>query len=136
MTGFLNKLRIAVIFHDCPGLNLGAGDLAQAGVRFKTEALPPVINAETGVAEPPRALKATLSISVLKTLPVAEAYKQTLETDRRVGRICYRPDTSALSPFFLLDCMLERIAGETSNGTDAAIEFIITGTSPVNQQGG
>lgn len=94
--GSLNRLRASVIITDLPSLNITPSFLGQEGISLSldgeaTGRLPQMV----GVVNSPEPFMAvTIQIPMLKTLDIANLYKQRMETDTLLGDIQVRPDVS------------------------------------------
>lgn len=94
--GQLNRLKASVVITDFPALNIIPSFLGQEGISLSldgeaTGRLPQM----TGVVNSPEPYMAvTIQIPMLKTLNIADLYKQQMEIDTQLGDIQVRPDVS------------------------------------------
>ncbi len=132
--GTLNRLKVNVTFNDYPALNVTASFLAPEGVNLAFEGegaiLVPTL---TGAAQSPEPfMMARATINLLKTQALADAFKSQLETDTNLGPVSIFGDTSTLSEYDLVNCVLQGVQDIKFNGTTVGYAVRIHGIYPIN----
>lgn len=132
--GTLNRLRANVQFPFAPELNITASFLSPEGIDLTftgdgTLQIPTM----TGTAqsqEPYQMCTATIHLN--KTQGLADAFKDTLETDSNLGPMSIFGDTAALSEYDIVNCGLKGIQDIKFNGTTIGYSIRIEGTYYIN----
>jgi hypothetical protein len=132
--GKLNRLRGSIMIPKFPQLNITASCLGRDGIRMAyegnlTDMLPQMVGQ---VQSPSVYLPASLSVQIVKTLPIASAYYQQMLDDCDMGDITFRADASNLPPFEIQNCSIQALEGFDANGTSAAWPIRFGGTWYVN----
>lgn len=132
--GTLNRLRGSVVFPDNPSLNVTAPYLGRAGLRLALDGeavvyLPTLTGA---VTSPEPYLMITLSMNLLKTQPLGDAYKKRWETNSLMGSATLRTDSTTLSVFELINTGIASIRELNLNGEDADLMVTLKGYYSVN----
>lgn len=132
--GTLNRLRGSVVLTDHPELNVTASFLGPEGIRLALEGEPTTqIPTLTGAVQSPEPYQlCNVTVSLLKTQALADAYKKQYENDTVIGDITVRPDSSVLSPYNLINCSLGPLRELSFNGTDASYAVSIRGYYQIN----
>ena len=132
--GTLNRLRGSVIWNNFPALNVTAPYLHKEGIRLALEGEATVyIDTMTGgVTSPEPYQRVSLTIALLKTQPLAAAYKAQKELSTLLGPGIVRGDSAALPPYQLTNCAIRNIRELVFNGEDAAWAIIIGGYYQIN----
>lgn len=132
--GVLNRLRASVVWPAFPGLNVTAPFLGEEGIRLTLEGESTTfINTMTGaVTSPEPYMAVSLVINLLKTQPLANAYKAQMEIAALLGEGTVRPDASTLSPYQLINCAIESVRELNFSGRDAGFAVTIKGYYTVN----
>ena len=133
--GTLNRLRGSVIWNDLPQFNVTAPFLGPEALRLALEGesvvyLPTLTGAVTS-PEPYQMI--SLTINLLKTQSLADAYKRRWESNSLMGACVVRPDAVALSPYQLINCSIKNCRELSFAGTDAIYAITIGGYVAVNQ---
>ena len=133
--GNLNRLLASIACADLPELNVISGYLAPEAIRLAfddnaTDLLPTM----TGMVTSPKPYQGvTLTISLVKSTPLANTYKRQFENTTLVGGVMVIPDASNIDPFPLLNMTLETIREMNLGGTEAAFVVTMRGYRAVNQ---
>lgn len=132
--GTLNRLRGTLIFPDHPELNVSAAYLGREGIRLavegdSTEMLPQMAGMVTSQNV---YLKATISVALIKTQPLAALFKARMEFSSVLGGCTFRSDASNLPPYEFVNCAIENMEGIDASGSNAAFPLRIAGTYYIN----
>jgi hypothetical protein len=132
--GVLNRLRGSVVFSGFPSLQITAPYLGKAGIRLALEGesvlfIPTMTGA---VTSPEPYLMVSLSMNLIKTQPLADAFKKQMESNSLLGPATVRPDSSALSPYDLINTAIESVRELNFSGVDADYLVVIKGYYSVN----
>jgi len=132
--GTLNRLLASVIIPAFPELNVTSSFLGKEGVTISFQGdITLMIPTMTGTVTSPEPYQmATVLVRLLRTQPLADAFKQQLETTALIGDITVRPDSRALSPYQFINCAISTVGDLVLNGTDAGYGVSIVGYYPVN----
>lgn len=132
--GTLNRLRGSVVWNDHPELNVTAPFLGKDGIGL-------TLNGEatqfyetmTGAVTSPQPYQSiTLTMNLLKTQPLSDAYKARQELLALLGDGVVRPDSAQLSPYQLVNCSIEGVAPLKFSGEDAGYVVTIKGYYNIN----
>lgn len=136
--GVLNKARGSIQLANFPFLNVGVGNLGQAGISLAfggpaTTGLPTLTGA---VLSPELYQVATLRVNLLKTQNLANLYKRKLETNSILGDLTVYPDvvTGGISSYPITNCGLGDLETLSFNGTDAGWIVSIFGYYLINNE--
>ncbi len=132
--GTLNRLRGTVTFTDFPQLNITAPFLGREGIAiaFEGNAVEMLQQMVGNVQSPQVYLPTTLTVSLVKTTPLAVAFKRKWESDANLGNLTFRIDASNFDPFEMVNCALEGIDGIDASGASARMGLRIGGTYYIN----
>jgi hypothetical protein len=132
--GTLNRLIASVIWTDFPQLNVTAPYLGEEGIHLAFEGESTVfINTMTGaVTSQEPYLVVNVTMNLLKTQPLANAYKQQWETSSQLGECTVRPDSSTMSPWDFENCAIQSVRELSLNGRDAGYVVTIKGYYLIN----
>ena len=133
--GTLNRLVASVVIPAVPALNVTPSFLNKEGIRLafdgeSTKFLPTMTGA---VTSPEPYVMVTVTINLLKTQALANAYEQQRQTQSLIGNIVVRPDTTALAPYDITNCAIESVRELAFSGEDAGYAVTIRGYYLVNQ---
>lgn len=119
--GTLNRLRASVTWNDFATLNVTAPYLGEDGISFIPDGdSTTFINTLTGaVTSPEPYIMVTVEMHLLRTQALAGQYKSQMEQSSVLGSGTFRVDSSALPPFQLQNCAIQRIDTLKANGKDA-----------------
>lgn len=133
--GTLNRLQASVVMASYPALNVVSGYLGTEGIRvaFDTNATD-LLNTMTGMVSSPTPYQAcTLTMSIVKSTPLSDLFKQQFESTTLIGLVTVWPDATQLSPFNLENMALENVREMLFNGTEPVIVITMRGYYRVNQ---
>src|ERR1700689_316836 len=103
--GTLNRLRTSVVFPDNPSLNVTAPYLGRASVRLVPEGdvtqMPGTLTGTVTSPEPYQMM--SVVINLVKSQPLANAYKTRWETNALMGDCTVRTDAPTLSVFQVIN---------------------------------
>ena len=132
--GTLNRLVTSAVFNSYPALNVTASYLDVQGIRLAFDGDGALqIKTMTGTVQSgePFAL-VVASIYLLKTQPLAAAFKAQLETDTNIGHVALFGDTRVLPEYDLSNCSLLTCTDLEFNGTVVGYMVRIKGTYLLN----
>jgi len=134
--GTLNRLRGAVIWTSFPALNVTAPFLGREGISLGFEGnMTDYVDTLTGaVTSPTPYVAARLTLNLLKTQGLSDAYKQQMETSTLLGEGQVRPDTTTLGPYTITNCGIEGLDELRLNGEVAGFVVRVRGYYVVNNQ--
>lgn len=132
--GSLSRIIASVVWSSFPQLNVTAPFLGKAGISLAFEGvITTFIDTMTGgVKSPEPYQRANLTMNLLKTQPLAAAYKAQLETLASLGNGVVRPDTTALGVYPLTNCAIENVETLRFNGEDAGWVVTVKGYYNIN----
>ena len=132
--GTLNRLRGSVVWPAFPALNVTAPFLGQEGIGLtlegETTVYLPSMTGAVRSGEPYQMI--ALSMNLLKTQALADAYKRKMESDSALGDGTVRPDASTLSPYPLVNCSIEGVRPLSFAGRDAGFVVSVKGYYLIN----
>jgi len=136
--GNLNRLRASLVLTDVPQLNVTSSFLGSEGISlgFEGEATT-VIQTMTGQVNSPEPFQAvSVSVHLLKTQALAQAYEDRRQVNTILGAGTLRPDVSAntagLGPYTLLNLSIRNVGQLSLNGTDAGYRVVLGGYTIIN----
>lgn len=132
--GTLNRLRGSFLLPDIPGLNVTAPYLGKEGMRLSLEGdATKFFDSLTGmVTSPEPYLPINLRLNLLRTQPLANAYKDQMELDALVGDCTVRTDSNVLGLYEMVNCSIMNVSELQINGEDAGYAVAIKGTYYIN----
>jgi len=127
--GNLNRVRASIIVPNNTTYNIPAQYLAKEGIAIAAQTavntqfqgMTTIVNSN----EPYQLVQ--LTISLVKTLALAESYKELIENNPNLDQITVVPDTNVLSEFTLYNCAIMNWNGQSFAGTQADYTFMIQG---------
>ncbi len=134
--GALNRVQGTVSFDSNPSLNITAPYLGADGISLALEGAAveyfPTMTGAVLSEEP--FLMATITIALLKTQALSDAYKSKWENDAALGDAVIRPDVTSggLSPFDILNCSITGIREMRYNGREPTMMVTLRGYYEVN----
>ena len=132
--GTLNRLLASVFYADYQQLNVTASYLSKEAISLAFDgdtAL--LINTLTGaVTSPEPYIYGTVSIHLVRTQALADAYKSQIELNTTLGSVTIFPDTYTLSPFELDNCVLQSLQEVSFDGTQAGLVVRLRGVYSIN----
>jgi len=132
--GTINRLRASVVIPSLPQLNVTAAFLGEEAIRMAFEGDATLfINTLTGaVTSPEPYLMVNVTVNLLKTQAIANAWKAQMETSAILGDLTIRPDTPMLNPYALTNCSIMRPGDLDFSGKSAAYPVSIRGYYIIN----
>jgi hypothetical protein len=132
--GTLNRLLASVVYADYAGLNVTSSYLAREAISLAFDGdTSLLIGTMTGaVTSPEPYIYGTATIHLLRTQNLANAYKTQIETNTTLGSVTVYPDTTALSPFQLNNCVLMSVQETAFDGTQAGLIVRVRGVYNIN----
>jgi hypothetical protein len=136
LQGNLQRIKASLIWNDFPDLNVTPSFLAREmfTLAFEGEATT-VIPTGTGLVNSPEPFQSILvTMALLKTQPLSQAYENKRLTNTLMGNGTLRPDVSSggLGPYSLLNMSIRNIAELTFRGDDAAYRITLGGYYIIN----
>lgn len=133
--GTLNRLLASVVYAQYPQLNVTASYLAREAISINFEGdTSLLIGTMTGaVTSPEPYTYGNVTMHILRTQALGDAYKKQIETATTLGSVNVYPDTTALSPFQLENCVLASIQDVTFDGNQAGLIVRLRGLYTINQ---
>ncbi len=132
--GTLNRLLGSIVWTNFPQLNVTASYLGKEGIRLALEGestvfLPTMVGAVTS-QEP--FMMVSLTAHLLKTQPLANAYKQQMESNAQLGDGTVRPDSLALGVYPIVNCAIQSMRELSFSGDDAGFAVSMRGYYWIN----
>lgn len=132
--GTLNRLIGSVSVPSFPALNITASYLGKEGINLALEGSATthieVMVGNVLSGEPYRMCSVT--VELLKSQALADAWKRQEELLSLIGDITVRPDTKTLSPYQIVNCGIDGVRDLKFNGTVAGYAVMIKGIYRVN----
>jgi hypothetical protein len=132
--GTLNRLRGSVVWNAHSELNVTAPYLGDEAIRLALEGeatnfLPTL----TGVVTSPEPYQMIgLTMNLLKTQPLANAYKKQMEFLALIGDGTVRSDAKALGVYQIINCSIQSVRELNFNGRDAGYVVSVKGYYAIN----
>lgn len=132
--GTVNRLRGSLVLPDNPQLNITAPYLGRAGLRLALQGAATVyLPTLTGAVRSPEPyMMISLAANLLKSQPLANAYKTRMETDSSLGNGTVRSDSTTLSVYELINLSIAEVRELNFTGEDADYLVTIIGYYSVN----
>ncbi len=132
--GTLNRLLASVVYADFAQLNVTSGYLAKEAISigFEGDTSMLIGTLTSAVTSPEPYMFGTVTIHLLRTQALGNAYKQQIETNTTMGSVTIYPDTQALSPFQLNNCVLQSIQETAFDGNQAGLIVRLRGVYNIN----
>jgi hypothetical protein len=132
--GSINRLLASVVFADFPELNVTSPFLSKEGISIAWEGETSLLlGTMTGaVTSPAPYIFAMVTMHLVKSQFLAEAYKQQIETSTTMGSVNVIPDTITLSPYQLDTVVLESMQEQLYNGTQEGLVIKLKGVYRIN----
>lgn len=134
--GSLNRLLSSIIIPANPGLNITPSYLSKEAVSWEpqgqaTTRLPGLTG---GVNSPEPYLMTRVTIHLLKSIALSDAYLQQFEQNTLIGEVTFYFDSPVMNPRQLTNAALMGVNGISGSGTDAGMVVTLEGDWNVNQQ--
>jgi hypothetical protein len=132
--GTLNRALTSLSVVDIPELNITTGYFAeQLAVLNFEDRISDYIPTTAGAVPSPRLVQfVTVRAYLNKAQGLAAQWEQQRLANAIIGDVVIVTDSSALPPYYLLNCVLENVDALNLNGTSADYAISIRGTYPVN----
>jgi len=132
--GTLNRLLASVVYADFTQLNVTSGYLAREAISLSFDGdTSLLIGTLTGaVTSPEPYIYGTVTMHLLRTQALGEAYSQQIRTNTTLGSVTVFPDTQVLQPFQLNNCVLMSIQETAFDGTQAGLVVRLRGVYNIN----
>lgn len=132
--GTLNRLLASVVYSDFGSLNVTSPYLAKEAISINFEGeLSQLIGTLTGaVTSPEPYIFANVTMHLLRTQALADAYKTQIETNTTMGSVAIYPDNTVLEPFQFNNCVLSNIQEVAFDGTQAGLIIHLRGVYLIN----
>jgi hypothetical protein len=127
--GVLNRVRGSVVWSGFPALNVTAPYLGKDGIGIAFEGDGSTTTGTmTGVVQSLEPyVMVTLKIGLLRTQPLANAYKKQWELNALLGACTVRTDSKTLSTYPLLNCAIQGVGEMSFNGESPTYAAMIRG---------
>jgi prepilin-type processing-associated H-X9-DG protein len=127
--GQLNRLRANVTFSQHPELQIISNYLTEAGISMTLEGeatnlLPAMMSL---IASPAPYMRSTVTIALIRSIPMATTFKNLLETDTVLGQMSIFPDTDQLQSFLIWNAALESVRELAMAGREASMVVTCVG---------
>ena len=132
--GTLNRLLASVVYADFTQLNVTSGYLAREAISLSFDGdTSLLIGTLTGaVTSPEPYIFGTVTMHLLRTQALGEAYSEQIRTNTTLGSVTVYPDTQVLQPFQLNNCFLMSIQETAFDGTQAGLVVRLRGVYNIN----
>ena len=134
--GTLNRLKSSVVVSSNTALNITPAYMSKQFVSIAFEgSFDNTIATGTGtVTSPEPFVMATVTVGILRTQPLANAWKVQSETISDIGNVSVFPDvsTSNFSEYDLVNCVIQHIDPAAFDGLDPVVRVVIRGTYYIN----
>ena len=132
--GTLNRLLASVVYADFTQLNVTSGYLAKEAISLSFDGdTSLLIGTLTGaVTSPEPYIYGTVTMHLLRTQALGEAYSSQIRTNTTLGSVTVYPDTQVLQPFQLNNCVLMSIQETAFDGTQAGLVVRLRGVYNIN----
>lgn len=132
--GTLNRLLASVVYADYQNLNVTSSYLAREAISLSFDGdTSLLLGTMTGaVTSPEPYIFGTVTIHLLRTQNLGNAYKTQIETNTTLGSVTIYPDSTALSPFQLNNCVLMSIQETAFDGQQAGLIVRVRGVYAIN----
>jgi len=132
--GTLNRLLASVVYSDFAALNITSPYLAKEAISLGFEGdTSLLLGTLTGaITSPAPYIFANVTMHLLRTQALGDAYKAQIETNTTLGSVTIYPDTTALAPFQLNTCVLSSIQEVAFDGTQAGLIVRLRGVYSIN----
>ena len=132
--GSLNRLRASVSWATFPALNVTAPYLGKRAISiaFAGDSVVYIDTMTGAVTSPEPYLRVNVTMNLLRTQALANAYKLQLENDALLGGCTVRPDAAAMNPWTLHNCSIMSVSDMSLAGDDASYAVRIGGIYYVN----
>ena len=132
--GGINLLQTSITVQSFPGLNVTPSFLGKQMVRLALEGeITRHLPVAVGVVTSPQVYQmAMVTINLVKSQSLAQAYKVQWETNSVLGSIVVRPDTTVLQPFDMSQVGIVDVREMSFNGDEADVFVTLRGQYLIN----
>ena len=132
--GTLNRLLASVVYADYPQLNVTSSYLAREAISMAFDGDTSLLigTLTSAVTSPEPYVYGTVTMHLLRTQALGNAYKTQVETNTTLGSVTVYPDSVALSPFQLNNCVLQVVQEMPFDGTQASLIIRLRGVYNIN----
>ena len=134
LQGTLNRLLASVVYANFPQLNVTSAYLAKEAISigFDGDTSLLIGTLTSAVTSPEPYIYGTVTMHLLRTQALGNNYKTQVETNTSMGSVTIYPDTTALSPFQLNNCVLMSVQEMPFDGTQASLIIRLRGVYNIN----
>jgi hypothetical protein len=132
--GVLNRVKCSVVLPSFPSLNIISANMGRSMARISfTGDLVNQISTGTGLVNSPEPfVRATITIALLRTQPIAAAWFSQILADSNVEDATIYSDTSTFPPIALQSVVANHMDPGPFDGTSPDFMLILSGALPVN----
>jgi len=132
--GTLNRLKSSVTVPGISALNITSSYMSKqfVSIAFDGEIANAIPTATGIVTSPEPYVMATITVGILRTQPLAAAWKLQAETLASIGNVSVFPDTAAYPEYDLVNCVIQHIEPAAFDGVDPVVRVVIRGAYYVN----
>ena len=132
--GTLNRLLASVVFANFPQLNVTSSYLAREAVSIAFDGDTSLLigTLTSAVTSPEPYVYGTVTMHLLRTQSLGNAFKTQVETNTTMGSVTVYPDTTALTPFQLNNCVLQTVQEMPFDGSQASLIIRLRGVYNIN----
>ena len=132
--GTLNRLLASVVFANFPQLNVTSSYLAREAVSIAFDGDTSLLigTLTSAVTSPEPYVYGTVTMHLLRTQSLGNAFKTQVETNTTMGSVTVYPDTTALTPFPLNNCVLQTVQEMPFDGSQASLIIRLRGVYNIN----
>jgi hypothetical protein len=133
--GVLNRVKASIVWTLFPQLNITAPFLGRDGISLAPDgAVTTFLETMTGTILSKEVYqKMTLTMHLLKPQPLADLYKQQIETDAYMGDCTVRPDvTTGIGVWQLSNCSIQNYRDLAFSGRDEGFIVSVGGYYNIN----
>lgn len=132
--GTLNRLKSSVTVPGNSALNITSSYMSKQFVSISFDgAFGEAIQTATGIVTSPEPfVMATITVGILRTQPLAAAWKLQAETLVAIGNVSVFPDTAAFPEYDLVNCIIQHIEPAAFDGIDPVVRVVIRGAYYIN----
>jgi hypothetical protein len=132
--GTLNRLRGQVVYADFPALNVTAPYLSRSAISlaFDGDTSQLLGTLTGGVTSPEPYTYGTVTMHLLRSQGLADAYKQQIETDTTLGSVDIIGDSDQLGTYELENCVLLNVQEMAFDGNEPSMIIRLRGLYYIN----
>ena len=132
--GNLNRLKGSIVIPDYPSLNITAPFLGKEGfsASFGAPATDRIPTMTGGVNSPAPYRPVAITIHLIKSQGLSQAWKDQEELNTLLGPITFRQDVANAAPWLFDNCSLDGVQSIVVNGMDAGYVIAIGGFYYIN----